>query len=558
MNHRPPSRTIILGACLLAAAGCTKKPTVMAVDAVAAVTRSAADVRFEDATKAAGLDFVQHFGGCGEHYFIEQVASGVTVIDANNDGNMDIYFPAPNALGPCKIPADAKQRLYINDGKAHFTLAENAFGTSKTDYGLAASTGDYNNDGFADIFVAAYGKSTLYKNNGNGTFTDVTKAAGVAAGGMCTGSVWFDADQDGDLDLYVLRYCNWSVKNDITCPGGACGPTTYGAARNTFYRNNGNGTFTDFTKQTKLATEQRRSLGVAAFDSDGDTKTDLFVANDLGPNSLFKTLGGLKFEEVGMMQGIAYGITGATQANMGVAVGDYDEDGDMDVAITTFQNEPNTLYRNDGGFYTDVSGETGMAAATLPNLAFGTSFLDTTNSGWLDIFFADGHVSPMSKTFDGKPNAKQHNQLLLNDGGKRFNEAPKALPDGNVKVHRGAVVADFNNDGLEDILVTATNDKPTLLLNKSKGGNWIAIDLKPANGSATPIGAKVVAHVGKRMLTRQVIGGGSYAGDSSKRLHFGIGNASKVDTLDVTWPSGKKETFSDVMTNKLNVIKERH
>ena len=557
MNHRPPSRTIILGACLLAAAGCTKKPTVMAVDAVAAVTRSAADVRFEDATKAAGLDFVQHFGGCGEHYFIEQVASGVTVIDANNDGNMDIYFPAPNALGPCKLPPDAKQRLYINDGKAQFTLAENAFGTSKTDYGLAASTGDYNNDGFADIFVAAYGKSTLYKNNGNGTFTDVTKAAGVAAGGMCTGSVWFDADQDGDLDLYVLRYCNWSVKNDITCPGGACGPTTYGAARNTFYRNNGNGTFTDFTKQTKLATEMRRSLGVAAFDSDGDTKTDLFVANDLGPNSLFKTLGGLKFEEVGMMQGIAYGITGATQANMGVAVGDYDEDGDMDVAITTFQNEPNTLYRNDGGFFTDVSGETGMAAATLPNLAFGTSFLDTNNSGWLDIFFADGHVSPMSKTFDGKPNAKQHNQLLLNEGGKRFSEASSALPESNVKVHRGTVVADFDNDGREDILVTATNDKPTLLLNKSKGGNWLAIDLKPANGSATPIGAKVVAHIGKRTLTRQVIAGGSYAGDSSKRLHFGLGNSSKVDTLDVTWPSGKKETFSDVTTNKLNVIKER-
>jgi hypothetical protein len=163
----------------------------------------------------------------------------------------------------------------------------------------------------------------------------------------------------------------------------------------------------------------------------------------------------------------------------------------------------------------------------------------------------------MSKTFDGKPNSKQHNQILLNEGGKRFSEASSALPESNVKVHRGTVVADFDNDGLEDILVTATNDKPTLLLNKSKGGNWFAIDLKPANGSATPIGAKVVAHIGKRTLTRQVIGGGSYAGDSSKRLHFGIGNAQKIDSLDVTWPSGKKETFSAVTTNKLNVIKER-
>jgi hypothetical protein len=163
----------------------------------------------------------------------------------------------------------------------------------------------------------------------------------------------------------------------------------------------------------------------------------------------------------------------------------------------------------------------------------------------------------MTKTFDGKPNAKQHNQLLLNEGGKRFVEATKALPDSNVKVHRGTVVADFDNDGLEDILVTATNDKPTLLLNKSKRGNWVAIDLKPANGSATPIGAKVVAHIGKRTLTRQVIGGGSYAGDSSKRLHFGVGNASMVDALDVTWPSGKIETFSDVTINQVNIIKER-
>ncbi len=528
----------------------------MIEDAAASAARSVSDVRFEDATLAAGLDFVQHYGGCGKFYFVEQVASGATVIDANNDGNMDIYFPAPTALGPCKIPADAKQRLYLNDGKAHFKLAENAFGSSKTDYGIAASTGDYNNDGFADIYVASYGTNTLYKNNGNGTFTDVTKAAGVEAGGMSTGSVWFDADQDGDLDLYVLRYCNWSVKNDIKCPGGACGPTTYGAARNIFYKNNGDGTFTDYTKQTMLATEQRRSLGVAAFDTDNDGKTDLFVANDLGPNSLFRALGDLKFEDLGMMQGIAYGITGATQANMGVAVGDYDEDGDMDVTITTFQNEPNTLYRNDGGFFTDVSGETGMAAATLPYLAFGTGFLDVNNSGWLDIFFADGHVSPMSKTYDGKPNAKQHNQLLLNEGGKRFSDASKSLPASNIKVHRGMVVADFDNDGLEDMLITATNDKPTLLLNKSKKGNWFAIDLRPANGSATPIGAKVVAHIGTRTFTRQVIGGGSYAGDSSKRLHFGIGTASKVDALDITWPSGKTETVSDVTINKVNTIKE--
>lgn len=556
MNHKRLSTPLILGVTLFAAIGCHKTQPIKIEDAVASAARSVTDVKFEDATLAAGLDFVQHYGGCGKFYFVEQVASGATVIDANNDGNMDIYFPAPTALGPCKIPADAKQRLYLNDGNANFKLADHAFGSSKTDYGIAASTGDYNNDGFADIYVASYGTNTLYKNNGNGTFTDVTKAAGVEAGGMSTGSVWFDADQDGDLDLYVLRYCNWSVKNDIKCPGGACGPTTYGAARNIFYKNNGDGTFTDYTKQTMLATEQRRSLGVAAFDADNDGKTDLFVANDLGPNSLFRALGDLKFEDLGMMQGIAYGITGATQANMGVAVGDYDEDGDMDVTITTFQNEPNTLYRNDGGFFTDVSGETGMAAATLPYLAFGTGFLDVNNSGWLDIFFADGHVSPMSKTYDGKPNAKQHNQLLLNEGGKRFSDASKSLPASNIKVHRGMVVADFDNDGLEDMLITATNDKPTLLLNKSKKGNWFAIDLRPANGSATPIGAKVVAHIGTRTLTRQVVGGGSYAGDSSKRLHFGIGTASKVDALDITWPSGKTETISDVTINKVNAIKE--
>ena len=260
----------------------SEKPPVNLSPANATQEELPLDAKFSDSTKAAGLDFIQSDGSCGMRYFVEQVAAGATVFDANGDGSPDIYFPAPKGIGVCSAKPgmkDLHQRLYLNDGRGHFTLKVNAFPT-ETAYGIAGVAGDYDNDGKIDLYVACFGKNTLYHNNGDGTFADVTKKAGVAVGGFSTGGVWFDYDGDGRLDLYVLRYCEWTVETDIVCPGpngqrDACNPNTYTPARNKLFHNNGDGTFTDVTEKSKAAPEKRRGLSAIAFDFDNDGKLDL-------------------------------------------------------------------------------------------------------------------------------------------------------------------------------------------------------------------------------------------------------------------------------------------
>lgn len=523
----------------------------------------AADVKFKDVTRAAGLEFRQYFGGCGQRYFIEQVASGATVIDANGDGYPDLYFPQPQPLGSCKFNnLPWHQRLYLNDGKGHFTLSTAAFRGVDTDYGLAAAVGDYDNDGRQDLFVCCYGKSRLFHNRGDGTFEDVTDKAGIKVNGFCTGAVWFDADGNGRQDLFVLRYCHWSLDKDIQCLDGdgkpdVCNPVTYTAETNLYYHNNGDGTFTERTLAAGFGNQQRRSLSAVACDFDGDGKLDLFVANDLGPNYLFHNMGHGKFEEVAMQQGVAFGASGRAQANMGTACGDYNNSGRPSVLVTTFSNEPYTLYRNDGGFFTDVSAPAGIAEPTLPNVGFGTGFFDARNNGSLDLFFANGHVSPFARTnFDKDSHYKERNQLLLNDGSGHFTEALDALPSDDVRVHRGAVFADFNGDGRIDVLTTATNDRPTLLQNTSHTGNWLILSLVDKYGCCTPVGARGVAIVGNRRIQRDLLGGGSYGGDSDKRLHFGLGGATSIDTLEVAWLSGTKQVFHTVAVNQVLKLRE--
>ncbi|MBV9471119.1 MAG: CRTAC1 family protein, partial [Abitibacteriaceae bacterium] len=505
----------------------------------------------------------QSDGGCGLHYFVEQNAAGAALFDANGDGNLDAYFPQPKPLGQCQAKAKAPlhQRLYFGDGKGHFRLVPNAF-NSETDYGVGAAVGDYDNDGHPDLYVTCYGHNTLYHNRGDGTFEDVTKRAGVALGGMSSSATWFDYDGDGYLDLFVTRYNEWSVATDIACMRSGnrrdiCPPTMYLPARDALFHNNGDGTFTDVTMQSGIGQEKRRGLGVAAADFNGDGKLDLFVANDMMPNFLFINKGHGKFEDMGMQENVAYGLSGAAQGNMGVAVGDYDENGSLDVLVSTFSDQPYTLYRNGGNFFTDVSGPTGIFKATLPYLSFGTGFLDARNLGRLDLFFANGHVMPYVSETRPLQTYKERNQLLLNDGHGKFTDDKAALPADDVRVHRGACFGDINNDGKIDILVTAEDDRPTLLRNDSTGtGHWLLLKLVDKHGCATPIGTKCIATIGGKKKLRVVLGGGSYAGESDHRVHFGLGAATQVERLEIHWLSGQVQVLQQVNADQILALHE--
>jgi hypothetical protein len=558
LNRR---RFLIEGAAAaLALSGCnSQRKRVIPASAQSALPSA----HFTDVTDAAGLSFIQSCAGCGMYYLIEEQASGAALFDANGDGFLDIYFPQPKPLGVCKdkIKEPLHHRLYLNNGDGTFRLAPDAFGGVDTDYGLAAAVGDYDNDGHPDLYVACYGHNKLFRNRGDGTFEDVTEKAGVAGGGFSMDAVWFDYDGDGFLDLYVVRYAEWSVAKDIVChevdgSRDVCNPLMYKPSTNILYHNNGDGTFTDVTAKAGLEVKAQRGQAAAAFDYDNDGHLDLFVANDLGPNYLFHNNGNGTFTEVAMQQNVALGLQGQRQANMGIAVGDYDLRGQLDVVITTFTNEPRTLYRNEGGYFTDQSASTGIAKLTRPLLAFGTGFLDTRNIGLLDLFFANGHVFRLVNLQDPHLSYKERNQLLLNDGKGHFVEAPDALPADDVRVHRGASFGDINNDGRIDILVTSNNDRPTLLRNDSPQANWLLLNLINKHGCATPIGTRCIATINGRKLLRVVLGGGSWGGESDHRVHFGLGSASQVEHLEIHWLSGATQVMTNVAANQILTVRE--
>ena len=321
------------------------------------------------------------------------------------------------------------------------------------------------------------------------------------------------------------------------------------------YHNNGDGTFTDVSHKAGIGLEKRRNLGAAAFDFDGDGRLDLFVANDIGPNFLYHNKGDGTFEDVALQQGVAFGLNGQNQANMGVAVGDYNDTGRMSVLVTTFSGEPYTLYRNEGGYFTDVSAPAGIATPTRPFLGFGAGFVDARNLGRLDLFFANGHVYHGIAEENSAYTYKERNQLLLNDGTGKFTEAPDALPQDDVRVHRAACFGDLDNDGRIDVLVTANDDRPTLLHNESPPAGWLLLRLTDKHGCCTPVGTRCVATVNGRKLTRVLLGGGSYGGGSDPRVHFGLGAAAAADIV-IHWLSGRTQTLRGVKANQILVVHE--
>ena len=522
-----------------------------------------APVIFGEITKLAGLDKFHHRSGTPEKTTIlEAPGSGVALLDYDNDGWLDLYLLNGSTVAAIKgIEPAPRAMLFHNNRDGTFTDVTEKAGVANERWGFGVAIGDYDNDGWHDIYVANYGKNRLYHNNHDGTFTDVAEKAGVALGGWSTGPTWGDYDHDGHLDLFVPGY----VKNDVDRPvlagkGGLpegacqnrgvnvfCGPLGLPGQEDHLFHNNGDGTFTDVSEKAGVADHAGRYGFASVFvDVDDDGWLDLAVANDSSANYLYRNRHDGTFEDMGYGSGFSLSEEGRAQASMGLAVGDYNRDGKVDLFVTTFSDDYKPLYRNDGqGYFTDVSFRVGLGNPSIPFLGWGAGFLDFDNDGFLDLFTVNGHVYPIADSTDWGTTWAQRPLLFRNVDGKKFEEVPAATGSGLAVVipGRGAAFGDLFNDGHIDVVINNMDSTPTLLRNVVKNGNhWVG--LKLIGGPKSPrdaIGAKVFLTAGGIRRRAEVFSGASYASSSDLRVHFGIGPSAKVDGVEIQWPSGTKE-----------------
>jgi hypothetical protein len=520
-----------------------------------------APVVFEDVTGESGLGSFHHKSGTAEKRFILEVpGSGVAILDYDNDGWPDIYLVNGSTFAALKgKEAPPRAALFHNNHDGTFTDVTVKAGVANERWGFGVAVGDYDNDGWPDMYVANFGKNRLYHNNHDGTFTDVAERAGVTAGGWSAGPTWGDYDGDGRLDLFVAGYVNFDVNNPpMSADVGNnfcqyrgqnvfCGPRGLKGEPDHLFHNNGDGTFTDVSLTAGVSDRDGYYGFAAAFaDVDNDGRLDLLVANDSTSNFLYRNKGDGTFEDVGYPSGFALNENGREQASMGLAIGDYNNDGLLDVYVTTFSDDYNTLYRNDGeGNFTDVSFQAGVGQATIPFLGWGTGFLDFDNDGRLDILAVNGHVYREVDNFDWGTTWKQRPLLFRNVNGTQFEVVPPSTNSGLAVLisGRGAAFGDLFNDGHIDVVINNLDSPPTLLRNAVRNGNhWLGLKLVGSGKSPRDaIGAKVYVTAGGTKQRADVISGGSYSSSSDLRLHFGLGSATQVDRLEVRWPDGQKE-----------------
>jgi hypothetical protein len=522
-----------------------------------------APVVFEDITKQAGLDKFHHHSGTTEKKTIlETPGSGVALFDYDNDGWLDIYLLNGSTFPALKgKEAAPRAMLFHNNHDGTFTDVTEKAGVTNERWGFGVAIGDYDNDGWPDIYVANYGKNRLYHNNHDGTFTDVSEKAGVALGGWSAGPTWGDYDRDGLLDLFVPGYVKFDSDHPPR-PGEAgiaagacqfrgvsamCGPRGLPGESDHLFHNNGDGTFTDVSKKAGVSDPQGYyGLASVFVDVDDDGWLDLLVANDSVPRYLYRNHRDGTFEDMSYLSGFALTDTGIAQASMGIAVGDYNRDGKVDFYVTVFSDDYNTLYRNDGNAtFSEVTFQAGLGNPTIPFLGWGTGFIDFDNDGLLDIFVANGHVYPWVDQRDWGTTWAQRPQLFRNLDGTKFREIPPATGSGLADVipARGAAFGDLFNDGHVDVVLNDMDSTPALLRNVVNNDNhWIT--LKLVGGRKSPrdaIGAKVFVTANAVRQRADVLSGGSYASSSDQRVHFGLGSASKVSKVELYWPSGKRE-----------------
>lgn len=509
---------------------------------------------FVDGAVEAGIRFVPTDGASGRRLMPELIGQGVAAFDYDNDGWVDLYF-----VNGCRLVAPfepiSRNALYRNRGDGTFEDVTDKAGVGDTGYGHGCAVGDTDNDGWLDLFVSNFGRNVLYRNRGDGTFEDVTDKAGVAAPGLNTGCVFADIENDGDLDLYVARYALYSVETDLPCQrngvGVYCHPHIYPGASDRLFRNRGDGTFEDISESSGIAhVEPAHGFGVVAGDLNRDGYVDFYVANDMDPNYLFLNRGDGTFEEAGLLAGAALSSTGKEQAGMGVAIGDADNDGDLDLLVTNFQNEMNAFYRNEGdGFFTDIAEPSGMGELSYPAMGWGTGIVDLDGDGWKDLCVVNGHLQDNIRLFEPDQSFEQEKFLLRNCDGTRFvsveGEWGPALEER--WVGRGVAFADLDNDGDWDIVTTNWNQRPNLLFNKGENNsNWLALDLRGTKSNRFGLGATIRVTTGTLTQTFDVGSVGGYLSHSDTRVLIGVGKASVVERLEIRWPSGHVDRYENL------------
>jgi len=492
----------------------------------------------------------------------EGMSGGVCLLDYDNDGLLDIYFVS----GPTgdELPEQAhRNHLFRNKGNETFDDVTLRSGTAGAGWGMGCSAADFDGDGFEDLYVTNYGPNILYRNRGDGTFVDVSQLSRTNYSGWSTGSAWFDYNNDGRLDLYVVNYvtpASVNASRGKTCHYLAfevmCGPKGLEPQGDRFYRNEGNGTFTDVTVEAGFDVPPQFGLGVATLDYDNDGKLDLFVANDSSPNFLFHNEGNAKFKEVGLQASIALNGDGVTQACMGVDVADVDNDGWLDLFVTNFSQDTNTLYKNLGrGLFTDATMEAGFRDSFLP-MGWGTNFIDYDNDGWKDLFVANGHLYPELDRVDSELKYRQTAFLYRNQGNGRFRNVSEFLQYGT-HVGRGSAAGDLNNDGRCDLVVSNLDSQPKILINRFKSDNhWVALQLIGTKSNRKAVGSRVTVITGKTRQISEVRAGASYLSSNDPRIHFGVGLALVVDRIEIRWPSGHVQEITGAQVDRCMVVKE--
>jgi hypothetical protein len=531
------------------------------------MTGHAQQIHFRDITKQAGIDFTHNNGAFGKKWLPETMGPGCAFIDYDNDGYPDIVLVNGEDWPGHAHSGATTPKLYHNNRDGTFTDVTRKAGLAVPMFGLGVAVGDYDNDGFDDLFITALGQSHLFHNNGNGTFTDVTKQAGMwGSSEFSTSAAWVDYDRDGKLDLVVANYVQWTEQTDLYCTlDGAhksyCTPESYKGTAVRLWHNLGGGKFEDATQKAGLDDPTSKSLGIAVLDYNSDGWPDILIANDTQPNKLYLNKKDGTFEERGVTSGIAFSEDGVARAGMGADAADYDRSGRPSVIISNFANQMVSLYHNEGnGLFVDEAPQSEVGRATLVTLGFGCFFFDYDNDGWPDIFVADGHIEDAIERVQKRVTYAESSHLFHNLGGGKFQEVTAQMGQAFAapRVARGAAYADIDNDGFLDVLVT-TNAGPAFLFHNEGGANH-SVRLKLVGTKSNRDGIGAVVHVtsgnNKDKQWKMLRSGSSYLSQSELVLTFGLGTQTKADSVEIQWPSGQVDKLSNLNAGQTVTVEE--